>query len=152
MSESPKNLPTDKPSRSGRPPRTPTNPFEGSALFSSGPPLPDLSSPSSEAERAQPPAAPAEQRRPSSLLYNTQPPPDYILRPFEQRHDRQTIYIDARKAGALDALVKLVARNNKTDLVDQMVNDILAKYADVLQENEELVKLLEEKYRKKHNL
>ena len=87
-----------------------------------------------------------------SLLYNTQPPVDYILRPFEQRHDRQTIYLDARKAGAVDTLVKLVAKGNKTSLIAEMVDDILEKYAPLLQENAELVQRLEEKYRKKHNL
>jgi len=46
----------------------------------------------------------------------------------------------------------LVARKNKTDLVDEMVTDMLAKYAEVLRANEEMVQLLEEKYRKKHNL
>jgi len=86
------------------------------------------------------------------LLYNTQPPPDYILRPFEQRHDRQTIYLDARKAGAVDALIELVAKGNKTNLVEEMVNDLLEKYAQLLQDNAELVQILEEKYRKKHNL
>jgi len=75
-----------------------------------------------------------------------------MVRPFEQQHDRQTIYIDARKAGALDALVKLVSRGNKTDLVAEMVDDIIAKYAQLLQANEGLVRLTEEKYRKKHNL
>lgn len=92
----------------------------------------------------QPPAA--------SLLYNTPAPPEYVLRPFEDRHDRQTIYIDARKAGALDAVIKLAARGNKTDLYDEMVDDILAKYADVLHKNEEMVRILEERYKKKHNL
>ena len=86
------------------------------------------------------------------LLYNTQPAPDYILRPFEQRHDRQTIYLDARKAGAVDALIELVAKGNKTNLVEEMVNDILEKYAQLLQDNAELVQIVEEKYRKKHNL
>lgn len=152
MSESTQKPPTDKPSRSGSRSRTPTNPFEGSALFSSAPPLPELSSSPPEAEQPQSAAASVNEQQPSSLLYNTQPPPEYILRPFEQRHDRQTIYIDARKAGALDALVRLVVKNNKTELVNEMVDDILAKYAQLLQENAELVQILEDKYRKKHNL
>ena len=86
------------------------------------------------------------------LLYNTPPPANYILRPFEQRHDRQTIYLDARKAGAVDALVELVAKGNKTELVAMMVDDLLTKYASVLEENADLVRILEEKYHKKHNL
>ncbi|GHO94644.1 hypothetical protein KSF_046920 [Reticulibacter mediterranei] len=56
------------------------------------------------------------------------------------------------KAGAVDALVKLVAKGNKTDLIAEMVNNILEKYALLLEENAKLVQLLEEKYRKKHNL
>ena len=140
-----------KPKPKGKTPqRTSSDPFAGSALFSSAPALPTLPvlppSPSADAS----PQAPVEQHTP--LLYTTPAPPAYTLRPFEQRHDRQTIYIDARKAGALDALVQLVARKNKTDLVDEMVTDILAKYAEVLRANEEMVQLLEEKYRKKHNL
>jgi len=140
-----------KPKPKGKTPqRTSSDPFAGSALFSSAPALPTLPvlppSPSADAS----PQAPVEQHTP--VLYTTPAPPAYTLRPFEQRHDRQTIYIDARKAGALDALVQLVARKNKTDLVDEMVTDILAKYAEVLRANEEMVQLLEEKYRKKHNL
>ena len=139
-----------KPKPKGKTPqRTSSDPFAGSALFSA-PALPTLPvlppSPSADAS----PQAPVEQHTP--MLYTTPAPPAYTLRPFEQRHDRQTIYIDARKAGALDALVQLVARKNKTDLVDEMVTDILAKYAEVLRANEEMVQLLEEKYRKKHNL
>jgi hypothetical protein len=62
------------------------------------------------------------------------------------------VYINAYLAGALDALVQLVADGNKTRLVDEMVRDLLAKYERVLRENEDLVRLTEEKYRKKHNL
>lgn len=151
MSESQQKNQTDKSSsRSSSRPRTPTNPFEGSALFSSGAPaLPDLS----EAQ-VPPPATPtpAQQQHQSALLYNSPAPPEYILRPFELRHDRQTVYFDARKAGALDALVKLVAKGNKTELLDEMLDDLFAKYAAQLQANEELVKIAEAKYRKKHNL
>lgn len=141
----------NKPSKGSRQ-RTSSNPFEGSALLSSAPALPTLpTSPSASPVQPHPPAASSgEQQTP--LLYNSQPPPDYILRQFERRHDRQTIYIDARKAGALDALVKLAARGNKTDLIDEMVSDLLNKYASLLQENEELVRILEDHYRKKHNL
>lgn len=133
----------------GKTARTSSNPFEGSALFSSAPSLPELPTSSDAPQQAQ--AAPAEPPA-APLLYNTPAPPEYVLRAFEQRHDRQTIYIDARLAGALDALTKLVARGNKTDLVDEMVSDMLAKYEHVLQENVEMVRILEEKYRKKHNL
>ncbi len=153
MSESPEKQPERKPQRSGN--RSSSNPLAGSALFSSAadpvanlPELPE-EAPATPPVRKPSPAS-GEQR--SSLMYNTPPPPDYILRQFEQRHDRQTIYIDARKAGALDALVKLVARGNKTDLVDEMVSDILEKHAQALQNNEELVGILEERYRRKHNL
>jgi len=146
---------TDKPQQKGKAVRTPSNPFEGSALFSSAPALPEMPAASfdevvQQTQASAAPAAPIEQKEP--FLYNTPAPAAYQLLQFEKRHDRQTIYIDARKAGALDALVQLVARKNKTDLVDEMVTDILAKYATVLQENEEMVRILEERYRKKHNL
>lgn len=142
---------TDKQPK-GKPSRT--NPFEGSALFSSAPSLPELPTSSDAPPQAQSSATTATPTEPPavSLLYNTPAPPEYVLRPFEDRHDRQTIYIDARKAGALDALTRLVARGNKTDFFEEMVNDILAKYADVLQANGEMVQILEQKYRKKHNL
>ena len=145
---------TDNKSQKGKTPqRTPSNPFEGSMLFSSAPALPELPASNDVSSQVQPSSGTAgatEQQ--SALLYNTPAPPAYTLRAFEQRHDRQTIYIDARKAGALDALVQLVARKNKTDLFDEMVTDILAKHADVLSDNEEMVRLLEERYRIKHNL
>ena len=75
-----------------------------------------------------------------------------MLRPFEQQRERQTIYIVAYLAGALDALVQLAAGGNKTKLVDEMARDILKKHERLLQENEDLVRLCEEKYRKKHSL
>jgi len=153
VSESNQKQPEPKQPRSTT--RTSSNPLAGSALFSSADTvqdLPDLpeeteTRPSTQRSTAAPTEPPA-----ASLLYNTPAPPEYVLRPFEDRHDRQTIYIDARKAGALDALAKLVARGNKTDFFEEMVSDILAKYADVLQANSEMVRILEEKYRKKHNL
>ena len=85
-------------------------------------------------------------------MYTSKPSAEFRLRPFEQQRDRQTIYIDAYLAGALDALVQLVAEGNKTRLVDEMVRDLLKKHERPLRENEELVRLTEEKYRKKHHL
>jgi hypothetical protein len=156
VSESTENKP-EQPTTPGRgggrgQQRSQSNPLSGSALFSdtpAAPPLPDLTTGAGPIQSSTT-ARWGEQITP--LLYNSPAPPEYTLRPFEQRHDRQTIYIDARKAGALDALVKLVKKGNKTDLVEEMVNDILEKHAQVLQENTELVRLLEERYRKKHNL
>ena len=137
--------------------RSSSNPLGDSPLMGSVTPteLPTFPPPAASTSTAQQPSVAAatethEQQAP--LLYNTPPPPAFTLRPFEQRHDRQTVYIDARKAGALDALVQLVARKNKTDLFDEMVSDILAKHAEVLRDNEEMVRLLEERYRIKHNL
>jgi len=128
-------------SSSSAPPTLPTFP----------PPVPTASSSPSLVQQPSAALVVTNQQQ-TPLLYNTQPPPDYILRPFEQRHDRQTIYLDARKAGAVDALIELVAKGNKTNLVEEMVNDLLEKYAQLLQDNAELVQILEEKYRKKHNL
>lgn len=144
---------TDPKSRQRR-----SNPLEGSSLLSSTPveappPLPTLPS-------AAPVAAPAqrevrhtaEETGQPPLLYTSKPSAQFMLRPFEQQRDRQTIYIDAYLAGALDALVQLAAGGNKTKLVDEMARDILKKHEHLLQENEDLVRLCEEKYRKKHNL
>jgi hypothetical protein len=154
----------EKSSRGGSRQHRSTNPLGSSPLMSppaSPPTLPTFPPASSGASSSAPsmpqlPVAPAasigsdDQQIP--LLYNTPPAPDYILRPFEQKHDRQTIYLDARKAGAIDALVSLVAKGNKTNLVEEMVDDLIAKYAQLLQENAELVRILEDKYRKKHRL
>lgn len=132
-----------------------SNPLEGSSLLSSTPveppPLPSMPT------TAASPAAPVQQTRAtqpgeSSLLYTSKPSPAFRLRPFEQQHDRQTVYLNAYLAGALDALVQLAADGNKTRLVDEMARDLIKKHERVLRENEDLVKLCEEKYRKKHNL
>ncbi len=133
--------------------RASSNPLRGSPLMNtSGGTRPDLPTfpPPGPGGSSSPPIGTHWQQ--SSLLYNTPPPPDYIARRFEKRHDRQTIYIDSRKAGAIDALVKLVADGKKNNLVAEMVNDILAKHAEVLGQNEELVKFYEEQYRKEYNL
>lgn len=126
-----------------------SNPLESSPLFNQNPPaLPTL--PEAQPEpQPQPPAAGPES---SPLLYNSPPSPEFIVRAFDKRHDRQTIYIDIRYAGALDALAKLMHRGNKTELVNEMIEDLLKKHADLLQKNEALVRLLEEQYRKKHGL
>lgn len=134
-----------------------SNPLEGSSLLSSTPveppPLPTMpsaASPTAPVQReVQPPPEEASQ---PSLLYTSRHSAQFIMRPFEQQRDRQTIYIDAYLAGALDALVQLASGGNKTKLVDEMVRDILKKHERLLQENEDLVRLCEEKYRKKHNL
>lgn len=160
MSES-TNHPSDRQTslRGGRPGQRPSsNPLGDSPLLAptSAPPgLPALPTGETSSQQfpsgSQPPPVHFGEQKPA-LLYSSPVPPEFMVRPFEQQHDRQTIYIDARKAGALDALVKLVSRGNKTDLVAEMVDDIIAKYAQLLQANEGLVRLTEEKYRKKHNL
>ena len=138
--------------------RPPKNPFEGSALFSSpaAPALPELTGTPAQQETSAAPkpsvnAATSSTDQPP-LLYTSKPTAQFRLRPFEQQHDRQTIYIDAYLAGAVDALVELVAGGNKTRLVNEMVRDLLRKHEQALRENEDLVRLTEEKYRKKHNL
>lgn len=157
MSESDnKQAQTDKPKSKARPLK---NPFEGSALFSpsTAPALPDLAGTAAPEETQTP--APSQQVKAvatatdqTPLLYTSKPAAQFQLRPFEQQHDRQTIYINAYLTGALDALVELVAGGNKTRLVDEMVRDLLKKHEQELRENEDLVRLTEEKYRKKHNL
>ena len=145
---------TPTPVRGGRPVRPPSsNPLGNSPLLGPSEARPDLPTFPPPVQGGQPSVTPtASHWQQSSLLYNTPPPPEYIARPFDKRHDRQTIYIDARKAGALDALIKLVADGKKNNLVAEMVEDILAKHVDALQGNEELVKFYEDKYRKEYNL
>ena len=132
-----------------------SNPLEGSSLLSSTPveppPLPTMPAEVTQTP-SQPEVQPTVEMAGQPLLYTSKPSAQFMLRPFEQQHDRQTIYINTYFAGALDALVQLVADGNKTKLVDEMVRDLLKKHERVLRENEELVRLTEEKYRKKHNL
>ena len=147
-------------SKSKQPRRS--NPLEGSSLLSSTPVEPPPALPSVPGTTPSPvaPAAPVqrevrhttEEVGQPPLLYTSKPSAQFMLRPFEQQRDRQTIYIDAYLAGALDALVQLAAGGNKTKLVDEMARDILKKHERLLQENEDLVRLCEEKYRKKHNV
>ena len=135
-----------------------SNPLEGSSLLSSAsvepPPLPSLLTtsvaPATLPQSVEPSVK--EETGQSSLLYRGKRTAEFRLRPFEQQYDRQTIYIDAYLAGAVDALVQLVAGGNKTRFVNEMVHEMVKKYDHLLQENEELVKLCEEKYRKKHRL
>ena len=100
-----------------------SNPLEGlggSSLFSSSTPtaLPQLPSmpvqqPTPEPSISQPEpqqtALPQPQQvEQPSMLWNTPPSADLVLRDFVQRHDKQAIYVDVRYAGALTALAKLV--------------------------------------------
>lgn len=138
--------------------RTSSNPLGDSPLMEGGNPPPTLpafppavpETPTSSAR--QPSRTSVAQSQQTSLLYNTPPSPDFLARPFERQKDRQTIYIDAYKAGALDALTTLVFGKNKTKMIEEMVDDLIAKYEQVLQENEEFVRKAEERYREKHNL
>jgi hypothetical protein len=145
-------------SRSRQPRRS--NPLEGSSLLSSTPveppPLPAmpgtapaLATPALSEPQGQVAVEAVVQ---PSLLYTSRPSAQFMLRPFEQQHDRQTVYIDVHLAGALDALVQLVAHGNKTKLVDEMARDLIKKHERTLREHEDLVGLCEEKYRKKHHL
>ncbi len=146
--------------RKSRQPRR-SNPLEGSSLLSTTPVEPPPALPSMP-DAATSPVAPAlsqpvarratEEADQPPLLYISRPSAQFMLRPFEQQHDRQTVYIDIHLAGALDALVQLVADGNKTKLVHEMARDLIKKHERVLQENEDLVRLCEEKYRKKHNV
>ena len=149
-----------------------SNPLEGlggSSLFSSSTPtaLPQLPSmpvpplpvsppepePSiSQREPQQTALLQAQETQQPSMLWNTQPSPELILRDFVQRHDKQAVYIDVRYAGALAALAKLIHKGNKTDLINEMIEDILQKYSDLLNQNEALVRILEDQIRKKHHI
>lgn len=86
------------------------------------------------------------------MLWNTQPSADLVLRDFVQRHDKQAIYVDVRYAGALAALAKLVHKGNKTDLMNEMIEDILQKYSQILIDREDVVRAKEDEVRKKHHI
>lgn len=130
-----------------------SNPLGGlsnSSLFASSPPaLPE----SPPRQPVIPTPQPIEQPQTGQLpLWCTPPSAEIILRDFVQRHDKQAIYVDIRYAGALAALAKLVHKGNKTELINEMIEDILKKYAELLYDNEELVKILEAEIRKKHHI
>ncbi len=132
-----------------------SNPLAGlgdSSLFSP-PTLPSLPAqqPEPEPEPARVEPAPSQPEQ-VPLLWNTPPSPELILRDFVQRHDKQAVYIDVRYVGALAALAKLNHKGNKTDLINEMIEDLLQKYGQLLRDNEALVRLLEEQVRKKHHI
>ncbi len=144
---------------------TKSNPLEGlggSSLFSSSTPttLPQLPSmPTQQPVQPVPtpepqPAPPVSQQgtQQPSMLWNTPPSADLVLRDFIQRHDKQAIYVDVRYAGALAALAKLVHKGNKTDMLNEMIEDMLNKYSQVLIEREDVVRAKEDEIRKKHHI
>ncbi len=120
-----------------------SNPLEGlggSPLFSSPTTLPELPSmptqqpvPSISQPEPQQTALPQpKQSEQVPMLWNTPPSAELVLRDFVQRHDKQAIYVDVRYAGALAALAKLVHKGNKTDLMNEMIEDLLQKYSQLL--------------------
>lgn len=149
-----------------------SNPLEGlggSSLFSSSTPtaLPQLPSMPAQPLPVSPPESESsishsepqqtalpqpKQAEQEPMLWNTPASPDLILRDFVQRHDKQAVYIDVRYAGALAALAKLIHKGNKTDLINEMVEDLLEKYSQLLNQNEALVRKLEDKVREKHHI
>lgn len=149
-----------------------SNPLEGlggSSLFASSTPtaLPQLPSIPTQQPVQEPPQPepsisspqpqetvlpqPKQSEQPP-MLWNTPASPELILRDFVQRHDKQAIYMDVRYAGAIAALAKLVHKGNKTDLINEMIEDLLEKYSQLLNDNEALVRILEDKVREKHHI
>src|SRR2546430_11292117 len=92
------------------------------------------------------------QQSQKSMLWCAPVSPELIMRDFVGRHDKQAVYIDVRYAGALAALAKLVHKGNKTDLINEMIEDFLNKYAQVLYDNEDVVQIKEDDIRKKHHI
>jgi len=86
-----------------------------------------------------------------SMLWCEPASPELIMRDFVGRHDKQAIYVDVRYAGALAALAKLVHKGNKTDLINEMIEDLLNKHSQVLYGNEDVVHIKEDEIRKKHH-
>lgn len=145
-----------------------SNPLEGlggSSLFSSSTPtaLPQLPVqqpqpiPTPEPSISQPQTQettlpPQQETQHVPMLWNTTASPELILRDFVQRHDKQAIYMDVRYAGAMTALAKLLHKGNKTDLINEMVEDLLQKHSQLLNDNEDLVRILEDQIRKKHHI
>ena len=137
-----------------QPKKAKPNPLEGlggSPLFSSSTPTALPSLPQSHMRQPEPQQMPIAQTE-QSMLWNSKPSADLILRDFVQRHDKQAIYVDVRYAGALAALAKLVHKGNKTDLINEMIEDLLNKYAQVLYDNEDVVRIKEDEVRKKHHI
>lgn len=145
---------SDQPEKKKTQKSNPLGGLSGSPLFTPSPPaLPDLPTQQPATPTAQPiEQPPVTQPDEQQLLWCTPPSAEIILRDFVQRHDKQAIYVDIRYAGVLAALAKLVHKGNKTELINEMIEDILKKYSELLHNNEELVKILEAEIRKKHHI
>jgi hypothetical protein len=88
-----------------------------------------------------------------ALLYNSQQrSPEFMNRRFEEQHERQTIYVDIYKLGAIKVLTELIARGNKTDFYNEALQLMLDKHADLLGNYEEHIRYQEEFVRQKHHL
>jgi hypothetical protein len=85
------------------------------------------------------------------LLYKSQRSADWITRPYIEQYDKQNLSADPYLIGAVEAGCVLL-RLSKTEAFNEMMEDWLVKHADVLEARPDVVRMKEEKYRKKHRL
>lgn len=92
-----------------------------------------------------------QQEKEDPLLYQSQPSAEYLMRPFDRQRDKGAVNGNPYLLGAIDAIGKL-ARKDKYEMFDEMMLDYIERYRTLLESRPDVVRLCEEKYRKKHNL
>ncbi len=85
------------------------------------------------------------------FLWKSPPSPEFLDRPFEQRHKRGAHYIDARYWGAWRALIKL-KRVPINDLMQEMILRTLEENEDLLNSRPDVVHYYEQKARDEFRL
>lgn len=104
------------------------------------------------APMATQPTQPAPvQEKEQPLLYKSEHSADWLIRPYIDQYDKQALSADPYYIGAVEAGCVLL-RMSKTEAFNEMMVDWLAKHADVLEARPDVVRLKEEKYRKKHRI
>lgn len=94
--------------------------------------------------------APAQEKD-LPLLYKSEHSADWLTRSYIDQYDKQALSADPYYIGAVEAGCVLL-RMSKTEAFNEMMVDWLSKHADVLEARPDVVRLKEEKYRKKHRI
>lgn len=94
---------------------------------------------------------PVKKEKEPPLLYQSQPSAEYLLRPFDRQRDKGAVNGNPYLLGAIDAIGKL-ARKDKYEMFDEMILAYIETHKKLLESRPDVVRICEEKYRKKHNL
>jgi hypothetical protein len=85
------------------------------------------------------------------LLYTSAPSAEWIARPFDRQYDKQAMNANPYLIGAVEALGKLL-RKTKTEMYEEMMAEYVKRHEGMLQQNADVVRHFEKKYREKHSL